>query len=124
PDIKAPYYGNTLAMTQVVDVVNRNAQRIPTLHADLSFKVEVTDENGKKDGVSGEGILNYRRSSDYRGMDDLRIKGSKVVIGPIFDLGFNKENYWLSLIPNIETAWYGSSRNLGKPCVQNLPIRP
>jgi len=111
------YYGKTLTMDQVVGIVNTNNQMIPTLNANIDFDVEVTTD-GKKDGVSGSGTINYRRPGD------LLLRGSKEFVGPIFEIGSNKNSYWMTLIPKVETAWYGSYKNLGKPCVQNLPIQP
>jgi len=111
------YYGPTLTMTQLVQRVNTNNELIPTLNANLDYNVEVTHD-GKKDSVSGYGVINYRRPGE------LRISGSKDFVGAVCDIGSNANVYWMTLIPQVETAWYGQYKNLGKPCVQNLPIQP
>ncbi len=112
-----PYYGPTLTMSQMAAAVNANNELIPTLNANLDYNVEVTHD-GKKDSVSGYGVLNFRRPGD------LRISGSKDFVGAVFDIGSNDKLYWMTLIPQVETAWYGQYKNLGKPCVANLPIQP
>jgi hypothetical protein len=118
PTPKEAYFGPTLPMTEVVRSVNGNNEQIPSLFANMDFAVDIVDEHGKTSGVSGSGVLNYRRPGD------LLVRGSKDFVGPIFEIGSNKESYWLQLIPQVETAWYGYYANLGKPCVRPLPIQP
>ena len=111
-----PYYGKTLTMNQMVQLVNTNNELIPTLNANLDYNVEVTHD-GKKDSVSGYGVLNYRRPGD------LRISGSKDFVGTVFDIGSNDKVYWMTLIPRVETAWMSGTAPYGSSADQ-VPVRP
>ncbi len=112
-----PYTGPTLPMRDVVSRVNSNNELIPTLWTNIDFGGSVMDKGRRWTIPSGSGVLLFRRPGD------LFIRGS-TVFGPVFEVGSNAETYWLKLVPQINTAWHGLYRNLGKPCVEPLPIRP
>ncbi|CAN5379259.1 hypothetical protein BH10PLA1_BH10PLA1_12610 [soil metagenome] len=115
--VREPYYGPTSRMAEVVNVVNRNNEQINSLWANTDFSAEVVD-NGTTHSIGGSGVLIFRRPGD------LLLRGSHPIAGPIFELGSNQETYWMQLIPQVKTAWFGSYKNLGRPCVQPLPIQP
>jgi hypothetical protein len=53
----------------------------------------------------------------------MRLVGKKE-IGRVFEIGSDAENYWLTVVPSVDTMWWGQYKNLGKPCNQTVPIRP
>ena len=119
--IKPPsgYWGETDPMVRVVDDVNRNNQAVPTLWASLGYKATVLDDKKKTHTVTGAGVLLYRTPRD------MRLIGSKEIVGTIFEVGSMAERYWLLLKPEIDTMWWGYHRNVGKPCVtEPVPIPP
>ena len=114
---REPWFGQTLPMDQVIERVNANNQLIPTLWATTDLEISVTDEKGRKSTYSGSGSLLYRRPGE------LFLEGKHVLGTPLFEMGSNADDYWL-IIPELQRAWWGHHRNVGKSCVQELPIRP
>ncbi len=116
----AKYFGPTEPMQQVVQEINANNLRIPTLWARISFEATIVDpETSKSTFVNGDtGTLLYRKPQD------LRLKGTKPGV-TVFELGSNSTRYWLlSPAPGPDTMWWGNYRNIGKPCSKDIPIRP
>lgn len=111
------YWGPTKTISAVAAEVNANNELIPTLWANTTFRAKVVDQ-GRSYSIGGSGVLLYRRPGD------LFLRGNDAILGPIFEIGSNGNDYWMKLIPQVETAWYGAYRNLGRPCVAPLPIRP
>lgn len=118
PPKPAAYYGPTESISQVIAEINRNNRTITSLWAAHDFEADIIDEHGIKNFVNGDGTLMYSRP------DSLRLLGDKPVVGRVFDIGANADRYWLLLPEQVRTMWWGWFRNVGQPCVQNLPIRP
>jgi hypothetical protein len=112
------YWGVTLPMTDVVQRINQNNQEIPTLWASHSYKATVVDENKKTHTFTGDGALLYR------GPREMRLIGNKEFVGTIFEVGSTNDRFWLKLVPEVDTMWWGNYRNLGRPCAQQIPLRP
>lgn len=118
PEAREPWFGETKSIYDVVEQVNANNRLIPTLYADVRIKdLIVTDADGDEDSYSGDGELMYRRPGE------LAFVGNHPVAGEMFRMGSNADDYWIA-IPRAKQAWWGRHRNVGKPCVQPLPIRP
>ena len=92
--------------------------QLPTLWARHYYEVNLVDDKKKSHFVNGEGVLMYRRPMG------MRLVGTKPLAGTVFELGSTEEKYWLKLVPEVDTMWYGDYANLGKPCVQSIPIQP
>jgi hypothetical protein len=75
------------------------------------------DEKKKLHTFSGDGALLYR------GPREMRLIGN-AVIGTVFEVGSTNDRFWLKLVPELDTMWWGNYRNLGKPCAQDIPLRP
>jgi hypothetical protein len=118
PETRPPWFGETRTIYEVVEQINANNQLIPTLYASVDIKdLVVTDAKGDEDSYSGDGELMYRRPGN------LSFIGNHPVAGEMFRMGSNADNYWIA-IPRAKQAWWGHHRNVGKKCVQALPIRP
>jgi hypothetical protein len=117
PTAKEPYYGPTLGVHEAVARINANNELIPTLWSTTDLEISVIDDKGHHHSYSGNGSLLYRKQGD------LFLNGTHVLGTPLFEMGSNNDDYWLT-IPEMKQAWWGHHRNVGKPCVQPLPIRP
>src|SRR5258708_10469421 len=101
PPAKPPYPGPTDSMARVVADINANNQKIPTLWSSLYYKANIVDEKKHGHFVNGEGVLLYRQPNDFR------LIGHKEFAGAIFDIGSNRDSYWLRVVPEVSTMWYG-----------------
>src|SRR6185437_2978905 len=101
-----PYVGPTEPMARVVAQINANNEKIPSLWSSLYYKANIIDEKKQAHFVNGEGTLLYRQSMD------LRLIGRKDPAGIIFDIGSNRNQFWLRVIPELDTMWWGTYRSL------------
>jgi hypothetical protein len=111
-------------MYEVARDVNANNAGITTLWSDHSFRAWIHDDKHKEHYVDGDGVLLYRKIPEKP--DELLIQG-KSIIGNIFEMGSSSgpdAQYWVAVIPQIATEWWGYYKNLGKPCAQSIPIPP
>lgn len=118
-----PWTGPTQTLAQVVQEINANNLRLPTLWARVNyFEATIVDEKGKGHFVNGDGVILYRSEQAERGRG-MQVVGNKA-FGQIFEIGSTEERYWLKVAEPLDTMWYGSYEHLGKPCVQKVPIQP
>src|SRR5258706_10085905 len=109
------YFGPTSTMYEVARDVNANNAGITTLWSDHSFRAWIHDDKHKEHYVDGDGVLLYRKIPEKP--DELLIQG-KSIIGNIFEMGSSsgpEAQYWVAVIPQIATEWWGYYKNLGKP---------
>jgi hypothetical protein len=113
------YTGPTEPLHAVVDHINANSAQVPTLWAAVKyFEGNFVDDSNHSQFVNGNGALNYRATGEFL------FQGVKEG-ADIFNIGCNTDRYWLKIYPNPpSTMWWGQFANLGKPGVQNLPVRP
>ena len=117
---RKPYYGLTEPMDAVVQNVNANNDRIPTLWANLNYSATVNDNGTMRSVSGGDGVLLYSRA------DQFRLVAKKEFVGTVFDLGTNGKEYWLEVVPGTNRMWWGRYEDLvhtqlGK---SPIPIRP
>lgn len=114
------YVGPTESMAHVVAHINANNEKIPSLWSSLYYKANIIDEKKQAHFVNGEGTLLYRQSMD------LRLIGRKDPAGIIFDIGSNRNQFWLRVIPELDSMWWGTYRALenADPDHLGIPIRP
>jgi hypothetical protein len=118
------YYGPTQTMGQVVRAVNENNTVVPTLWSDHTFRAWIHDDKKKEHYVDGDGVLLFRKVPGSN--DELLLQGH-AIIGKIFEIGSSSGSdaeYWVAVIPEVATEWWGRYKNLGKPCAQEIPIHP
>lgn len=108
----------TEPMSEVVRQINANNAALPTLWAQHYYEVNLVDDKKQSHFVNGEGVLLYRRPMG------MQLVGNKSLAGRVFELGSNEQRYWLKLVPEVNTMWWGDYANLGKPCVRQVPIQP
>ncbi len=113
-----PYLGPTESMAAVVAAINANNQPIATLWATHDFEAWIVDENHDEHFVNGRGVLLYQKPFG------LLLQGKKD-LGKVFEIGSNRDRYWLTLLMGPETMWWGDYANLAKPRARHaIPIRP
>ena len=110
--------GPTVPMADVVQAINRNNLAVPTLWASHGYKATVKDDRKKTHTFTGSGVLLYRHPRE------LQLLGNKEFVGTIFEVGSTPDRFWLKLVPEIETMYWGHYKHVGKPCAQPIPIRP
>ncbi len=119
------YYGPTEPMSQVVQAINANNAAIHTLWTDHTFRAWIHDDNKREHYVDGDGILLFRKMAGG-GPHELLLQGH-AIIGQIFEIGSTSgpdAQYWVAVIPEVATEWWGSYKNIGKPCSREIPIHP
>ncbi len=122
--VEGVYTGPTLPLAAVVEGVNQNNRAIESLWARQSYEIELTDDQGRRRYFSGDGVLLYLRAADGVSRPDLRLVGNKDFVGTVFDAASNDERFWLIVKPELETMWWGQHANVGRPCMQGIPVRP
>ena len=118
-----PWTGPTQPMEQVVREINTNNFRLPTLWASHYYEATIVDEKRKSHFVNGEGAILYRSPEAERGKGML-VAGNKPAVGRVFEIGSTEDRYWMKVVPELDTMWFGSYEHLGKPCVQKIAIQP
>jgi hypothetical protein len=113
-----PYEGPILPLPEFVAQVNARNENLPTLWARHYYEANIVDDRGEKHFVNGDGNLLYKRP---RGM---LLVGTKPALGRVFEIGSTEDVYWLKVSEQLDTMWWGRYENLGKPCVQKVPIDP
>ena len=120
PPRKPIFTGPTETTSEVVQAINTNNRKLPTLFASIrELEASIVDDRGKRHNeVMGGRLL-------YRSPNEVLLIGNKPVAGDVVTLGSNEEQYWLvAKAPGPDTTWWGWYRHLGKPCAQPIPMRP
>lgn len=107
-----------MTMREVVQQINARNELLPTLWAAHYFEATIVDDKKQSHFVNGEGALLYRRP------EHMLLVGTRPAVGRVFEIGTDGETYWLKIVPEMDTMWWGKHENVGKPCVQKVPIDP
>jgi hypothetical protein len=107
---------NLLSMAQVVNVIDSNNEKIPTLWATLNYSATINDKGQVHSVSSDDGVLLYRHPTDFR------LVGKKEFVGNVFDIGSNDREYWLEVIPGTSRLWWGTYADLARVTSSELPI--
>ena len=113
------YYGPTEPMAAVINQVNANAAAVPTLYARQEIQADLYDKSRNKSfyvNSSGDVFLRKPRELLLRGRHDLA--------GKIFEIGSTEDVFWFTVYSKQDERYWGHYRNLGKPCMQEMPVRP
>jgi len=118
PSQETAYFGPTISLDELTSKINANNSQIPTLWARQDFQGTLMDDKHQPHGVSAHGVLLYCAPHD------LRIVANDDFGGLLFELGANAEVYWLKVVPQMDTLWWGRMRNAEKPAAVSIPVRP
>ncbi len=108
------------SLTAIVSTINANNSQIdrPLYASAVQVSAQFVDDRGKAHSYSLEGGLLVRSPSDFR--LDLRHPLSE----PIMQVAANSDEFWLWIRPETSTYWWGRFANVGKPCMDAMPLRP
>ncbi|HEY1628252.1 MAG TPA: hypothetical protein VGF52_00240 [Tepidisphaeraceae bacterium] len=116
------YAGPTEPIEEVVDQINANNSRLPTLWAHIggaSMEIDYVDDKGKRQSQVLGGTLLYRAPGE------VKLVGHHDLAGDVMVIGSNANVYWLRVgDENSGQVWWGRYKYLGADCVQPIPIRP
>lgn len=105
-----------MPMAMIVNAINANNQKIPTLWATLNYSATINDRGQVHSVSSDDGVLMYRRP------DGFRLVGKKEFVGTVFDIGSNAHDYWLEVVPGTNRLWFGTYDDLALLTSKQLPI--
>jgi len=106
-------------MPELVQRIDENNQAIPTLWARHEIQADLYDKSRNKSfyvNSSGEILVRKPRELLLRGRHDLA--------GRIFEIGSTQDVFWFTVYGKEDTRYWGHYRNLGKPCMDEMPVRP
>jgi hypothetical protein len=118
PPMPKGYFGATLPMADVIAQIDRNNDQLPTLWARHQFEATIVDpDTHKSQYVNGYGNLLYRAPGS------LRLVAKKEVTD-LFDTGTNGDDFWLRVVPQQDTFWWGKIADLNSQPSTQIPLRP
>ncbi|MGE5608840.1 MAG: hypothetical protein ACM359_06280 [Bacillota bacterium] len=112
------YTGPTEPMPLVLEQIETNNKSLPTLFAQTYIEANIVDNKGKSRFVNTGGAVLIRKPRE------LLLVGRKDLAGRIFELGSTQDVFWMTIYLDENTRWWGHYRNLGKPCMEQIPVRP
>ena len=119
PKQQEGYWGPTEPMNRVVAQVNANNAAIPTLYARHEIQADLYDKSrGKSFYVNSSGDVFLRKPRE------LLLRGRHDLAGKIFEIGSTEEVFWFTVYGKQDERYWGHYRNLGKPCMEEMPVRP
>ncbi len=114
---KPLYLGPTDPMAKVIDGINENNSRVPSLWSHGDFEASIVD-HGKKNFINGTINLIYRRPNE------LLLVAKKDVAGRVFEIGSNNDRYWLLVHGDVDTMWWGTHSRVADVDATQMPINP
>lgn len=112
------YTGPTDPMPVVLERVEGNNKALPTLYAQTYIEANIIDNKGKSRFVNTGGAVLLCKPRE------LLLVGRKDLAGRVFELGSTQERFWFTIYVDENTRWWGYYRNIGKPCMGQMPVRP
>lgn len=110
--VRPAYDGPLLTVEQVVAELAARAGAVRTVWARHDYVVRLLERTRTGERVrtlDGDGVLLMRKppaGSAASAPVELRLQGSKDVLGTVFDLGSNRERAWLVLYADIDTMYW------------------
>jgi len=104
----------------IIDTINaNNAQIDRTLYASpVQVSARFVDDRGQPHSFTLEGGLLVRCPTEFR-LDLRHALGE-----PVMQVAANTDEFWLWIRPEASTYWWGRFANVGKPCMDPMPLRP
>lgn len=120
PEITTPTGAIERSLTAIVSTINANNSQIdrPLYASPVQVSAKFVDDRGHSHSYVLEGGLLVRCPSDFR--LDLRHSLSE----PVMQVAANADEFWLWIRPETSTFWWGRFANVGKPCMDPMPLRP
>jgi hypothetical protein len=112
------YTGPTEPLPVVLEHIETNNKSLPTLFAQTYIEANIVDDKGKSHFVNTGGAVLIRKPRE------LLLVGRKDLAGKVFELGSTPDVFWLTIYLDENTRWWGHYRNVDKPCMGQIPVRP
>jgi hypothetical protein len=118
PQERPAYWGPTLPLREVVETINANNARIPSVWSYVkSFNIEWADDRGDSHSIGGnDGNLVFLRPRDL--YLECNLPGVEA-----FEIGTTQQCYWL-MVPKADKMWKGTYANIDRVDLRQLPIAP
>ena len=113
------YLPPTLSLPQLVERVNANNARLPSLVAGGYFEAVLVEEPGGRPTPPINGTLNLLHLKP----DRLRLAAKKDLAGNVFELGTDGERFWMHL-PLEDLLFTGTFAGVDERAAATLPVRP
>ena len=112
-----PYYGKTDTLYELLERVNANTAKVPTLWAKGDYDASIVD-GGHQTDVSGDALLMYGKPRN------LFFVGWAGPMGQVFRMGSGPANYWLTVKGDTDSTWFGTFDNIDNADLRAIPVRP
>jgi hypothetical protein len=117
PPPEVGYYGDTLTLGQVIEHVNENNEKLPTLWAREQFAASIVDrQKNKTSHIDGYGNLLFT------GPNAMKLT-AKNEVADLFEMGSDGERFWL-YEKHDQIFWWGKYSDLDKVNAAEIPVRP
>ncbi len=116
---EVPYLPPTLSLVELVERVNANNARLPSLAAGGYFDAVLVEEPGGDPTPPINGTLSLLHLKP----DRLRLAAKKDLAGNVFELGTDGERFWMHL-PLEDVLYTGSFDDVDERAAATLPVRP
>jgi hypothetical protein len=119
PNQRQVYLGPTEPINEVVHAINANNNRLPSLWSKGYFEADIMDR-GTRHFVNGDITQLYRQPNE------LRLVATKDIAGRIFEVGNNRQRYWLTVKGDVDTMWWGryDENGMTDADTRQMPIPP
>jgi hypothetical protein len=119
-----PFDQPTEPLASVVAHINQNNNRIKTIWASGEFdgyvRAQQKDGTSRREPISGEKLF-----LAYRKPGELKMAGEKGLVGRLFEIGSNREQFWMWIpFEKIDTMWWGEHANAASLNSKAIPVRP
>jgi hypothetical protein len=118
PAPRAGYFGPTQTLDEVAARINENNSKLPSLWARQDFQATIVDDKKQPHSAGAHGVLQYRAP------DEMWIVANDDFGNRFFEIGATSEFYWLKVVPQLDTLWWGRMSNADKPTASPIPARP
>lgn len=118
-DSDTPPLPPALSLPELVERINENNQKLPSLWAKGYFEALIIEERGGKPSP----VLNGTITALHLKPDRLRLKAEKDIFNDVFDMGTDGERLWIGL-PLEKQAYIGTVDNIDPEATEGLPLRP
>ncbi|MGD0461616.1 MAG: hypothetical protein ABSB74_03915 [Tepidisphaeraceae bacterium] len=117
PPPQVGYFGDTLTLGQLVERVNENNQKLPTLWARERFEAAIVDRpKNKTTHIDGYGNLLFT------GPNQMKLT-AKNEVADLFEMGSDGARFWL-YEKHDQVFWWGKYSDLEKVNEAEIPVRP
>jgi outer membrane lipoprotein-sorting protein len=111
------YFGDTLTLGQLVERVNENNQKLPTLWARERFEAAIVDRRKNTTShIDGYGNLLFT------GPNEMKLT-AKNEVADLFEMGSDGMRFWL-YEKHDQVFWWGKYADLDKVNEAEIPVRP